>query len=165
MGILRKVEIVSQALKYHSLGRAPAVEDATSVAKHAELALRCVGGAEIVALCGATIEAHEKGIGILVDGYIATCAALAAASLEPRVIESYFFATLSGEPGHALGLRRICALASAANIPVPAQPALNMDLRLGEGSAATLAVPILRAAATLLTGQFATLEEVLEASG
>ena len=93
-GIKKKVDIISRALQYHSLGRAPAAEDATSVVHHAELALRFVGGAEIVAMCGATMEAHEKGIGILVDGYIATSAALAAASLEPRVIESFFFSPL-----------------------------------------------------------------------
>ena len=111
-------------------------------------------------MAGAAIRAYERGIAVMVGGFIATAAALAAASIEPKSTQSMFLASLSAERGHAIAHARIAALARTASLPEVAMPALSMGLCLGEGTAAALGVPILRAAAALLPNM-ATLEEAL----
>jgi len=101
--------------------------------------LRQLGGLEIAALVGAMLEAPAHGLIIVVDGYIVTAAALLALALRPSVHPSLFFAHRSAEPGHDVALK-------AAR----AEPLLDLQLRLGEGSGAVLALPLLRAAATIL---------------
>lgn len=155
-GIKHKVELVEKALKLHNLSTyAPGSNDPYHV-------MQCVGGAEIVVMVGSILKAHSKGLCVLICGYIVTAAALIAAEINPQVTQSYFFATTSGEIGHTIGLRRIHEITASASLPALSPPALSMGMRLGEGTAGTLAVPLLKTAGKLLSGQFATLREVLE---
>jgi len=101
--------------------------------------LREAGGFEIAALVGAMMEAPAHRMTVLVDGYIVTAAALVACRLRPAVRRQLIFAHRSAEPGHALALRAL-----------DAEPLLDLGLRLGEGSGAVLALPLLRAACTVL---------------
>jgi len=110
--------------------------------------LTCVGGFELAAMAGAAIAAAAARRVVLVDGFIATCAVLAAAMIDARVLDVVIFAHRSAEHGHAR------ALAQFVTIGLPdeyARPLLDLDLRLGEGSGAALALPLLRAAACMLT--------------
>ena len=101
--------------------------------------LRRAGGLEIAALVGAMLEAPAHPLSLLVDGYIVTAAALVACRLETRARGPLLFAHRSAEPGHALALEALGA-----------EPLLDLGLRLGEGSGAVLALPLLRAACSVL---------------
>lgn len=101
--------------------------------------LREAGGLEIAALVGAMMEAPAHRLPIIVDGFIVTAAALVACRLKPAVRQVLFFAHQSAEAGHKVALNRL-----------EAQPMLQLDMRLGEGSATALALPILRGAAAVL---------------
>lgn len=107
------------------------------------------GGLEIVAMAGAALGAASRRRPVLVDGFIGSVSALAAIRLQPAVRPYLIFAHLSAERGHA---RLLDALAET--------PLLDLGLRLGEGTGALLAVPLLRAAAGLLN-EVASLDEVL----
>ncbi|MEA3195498.1 MAG: nicotinate-nucleotide--dimethylbenzimidazole phosphoribosyltransferase [Betaproteobacteria bacterium] len=101
--------------------------------------LQLFGGFEIAMLAGALAEAARQRTVILVDGFI-VCAALAiACELEPRLLECCVFCHRSAEPGHDLLLERFGA-----------KPLLDLSMRLGEGSGAALAYPLVRAAAAFL---------------
>lgn len=102
--------------------------------------LRCVGGFEIAALCGAYLHCAQQGIPFIVDGFIATSAALVAVTFQPEVKDWLFMAHRSAEPGH----RR---MVEAIGI----EPLLDLGMRLGEGSGAAAAVPLLRIAAATHT--------------
>ena len=93
------------------------------------------GGFEIVMMVGAYLAAAEAGITLLGDGVIATSALLAAARIEPRVLDYVVFCHKSAEAGHAVQLRAL-----------DADPLLDLGMRLGEGSGAMVAYPILCAA-------------------
>jgi nicotinate-nucleotide--dimethylbenzimidazole phosphoribosyltransferase len=97
------------------------------------------GGFEIAAMAGAMLGAGQARRLVLVDGFIAGAAALVALGLEPAIRDSLVFAHRSAEQGHA-------ALLAALG----AEPLLDLGLRLGEGSGALLAWPLLRAAAAML---------------
>ncbi len=114
-------------------------------------ALAAFGGLEIAAMAGAMIGAASDGAAVLVDGFIAGAAALAACAARPELRAALLFAHRSAEPGHAPILG---ALGAA--------PCLDLGLRLGEGTGALLALPLLRAAAAMLSGM-ATLDEVVAA--
>jgi nicotinate-nucleotide--dimethylbenzimidazole phosphoribosyltransferase len=101
-------------------------------------ALRCLGGFEIAALAGAYLCCAQAGLPALVDGYITTAAALVAVRHRPEVREWLLFSHQSAEPGHQLMLQAL-----------DARPLLNLGMRLGEGSGAATAVPLLRAACDL----------------
>ena len=117
-------------------------------------ALRLLGGYELAAMCGAYIEAARLGVAAVVDGFISGVAALCAARIAPACRSAMVFATsLAEEPSSTRG----GAILAAA---LDARPALSMGLRLGEASGATLALPLLRAAAALV-GRCGTLEEAL----
>jgi nicotinate-nucleotide--dimethylbenzimidazole phosphoribosyltransferase len=105
----------------------------------ANVALAEYGGFEIVAMVGAMLGGAAAGRLLLVDGFIATAAALAAVRLDPDVRGAMIFAHRSAEPGHQ-------ALLDALG----AEPLLDLGLRLGEGTGALLAWPLLRAAADML---------------
>jgi nicotinate-nucleotide--dimethylbenzimidazole phosphoribosyltransferase len=100
--------------------------------------LCCLGGLEIAALVGAYIACAQRGIPVLVDGYICGAAALLACRLNPGVRAWLLFAHRSAEPGH----RHLLAALSA-------EPLLDLGMRLGEGSGAAVAVPLLRSACRL----------------
>jgi len=126
-GIAHKSTIIQQALDYHQ-----------AHLEHPLDILQRLGGFEIVALCGAYVHAAQCGMAVMVDGFIASVAALCAVRLQAEVAAWLFFAHASAEPGHQ---HILAALA--------AEPILALNLRLGEGSGAALAVPILQLAVKL----------------
>jgi nicotinate-nucleotide--dimethylbenzimidazole phosphoribosyltransferase len=107
------------------------------------------GGLEIVMMAGAAIGAASRRKVVLVDGFITTVAVLAAIRMEPAVRDYCVFAHTSAERGHRLLLEGLNA-----------EPLLDLGLRLGEGTGAVLAAPLLQAAARLMT-DVADLSEVL----
>jgi len=111
------------------------------------------GGYEIAMMAGAVLGSASMRRVALIDGFISTAAALAAARLAPAALDYCVFAHGSAERGHAAMLQALGA-----------RPLLDLDLRLGEGTGATLAAPLLVAAANLLT-DVADLAEVLAGPG
>lgn len=134
-GIMHKVTVLERALAQHAA--------ATTAFEQ----LRCLGGFEIAALAGAYIAAAQSGIPVLVDGFIATTAALTGVRMHPDVRHWLLFAHRSKEHGHARLLRAL-----------DAEPVLDLSLRLGEASGAATAVPVLRLACALHNGM-ATFEQ------
>lgn len=125
--VQRKIGILRQVLARHA--------DATEPLA----ALAALGGFEIATLVGAVLQAaHERRV-IVVDGFIATSAVLVASQLRPAVLQRCVFAHRSGERGHALMLAHL-----------KAEPLLDLGLRLGEGSGAALAWPLLPSACAIL---------------
>jgi nicotinate-nucleotide--dimethylbenzimidazole phosphoribosyltransferase len=106
----------------------------------AEALLAELGGYEIAAMVGAIHAAAERRVPVLVDGFIVGVAALVAVRMRPDAREVLLFAHRSAEPAHGRVLDELGA-----------EPLLDLGLRLGEGSGALLAVPLLRAAAAILT--------------
>lgn len=98
--------------------------------------LKEVGGFEIVEITGAILAAAQAGICILIDGFIVSTAALVACKINPNVRDYFIFAHESHEFGHQLLL---CHL--------KAKPLLSLGLRLGEGTGAAIALPLLQSAA------------------
>jgi nicotinate-nucleotide--dimethylbenzimidazole phosphoribosyltransferase len=131
-GRARKVAIIDAALALHGLGL-PGVAPAQI--------LRAVGGLEIAAITGAIIAAAQARIPVLVDGFIVSVAALAAFRLNPSCRSYLLFSHCSAEQGHRTVLQAL-----------DARPLLDLDLRLGEGSGAALALPLLRLACALHNG-------------
>ncbi len=106
---------------------------------HADTALMEYGGFEIVTMAGAMLGAAEAGKIVIVDGFIATAAALCARDIVPGCERSFVYAHRSAEAGHA------CVLDA-----LDAKPLLDLDMRLGEGTGALLAWPLIQAAAAML---------------
>lgn len=101
--------------------------------------LAAVGGLEIAAMAGAYLAGAAHRLPLLVDGFIATVAALVACRLSPLVRGYLVFAHRSREPGHEVALAAL-----------EAEPLLDLELRLGEGTGAALAFPLLEAACRML---------------
>jgi nicotinate-nucleotide--dimethylbenzimidazole phosphoribosyltransferase len=136
------------------VGRGTGIDDARFARKHAVIAsalarlpadanaltiLEHVGGLEICALVGCILASARAQLAVLLDGFIATSAALAAVNLCPSV-QPYLIAThLSSEPGHRHQLHALAL-----------EPLFDLGLRLGEGTGAALAFPIVDSAARLL---------------
>jgi len=100
--------------------------------------LRCVGGLEIAAMTGIMLAAAKHGIAIVADGFISTAAAAISFAIEPRV-QGYFFAGhQSEEPGHKVLLEYLGL-----------KPILSLSMRLGEGTGAVLAMPMIESAMCL----------------
>jgi nicotinate-nucleotide--dimethylbenzimidazole phosphoribosyltransferase len=97
--------------------------------------LRCAGGLEIAAMTGMILGAARRQMAIVMDGFISTAAAAIACGLAPAVRPYLFAGHQSQEPGHRLLL---------AHLEI--EPILDLNMRLGEGSGAVLAMPILEAA-------------------
>lgn len=102
-------------------------------------ALRQVGGLEMAGLVGVVLEAAARGLPVVVDGFISTAAALAAVRIAPEARHFLFAGHRSAEPGHGL-------LLAALEL----EPLLDLNLRLGEGTGAVLALPLLDAAGSVL---------------
>lgn len=128
-GIHRKIAVVERALALHK----DKLDEPLAV-------LRCLGGFEIVALVGSYIHCAQRGIPILIDGFVTTAAAVAALQLNPSISPWFIFAHQSAEPAHALALA-YCQ----------ANPLLDLNMRLGEASGAAVAVPLIRLACALHT--------------
>ncbi len=123
----RKTALLRQVLQRHAQATAPLA------------ALAALGGFEIATMVGAILQAGAERRLVLVDGFIASAAVLVAAALRPAVLQRCVFAHRSGERGHALMLNHL-----------QAEPLLDLGLRLGEGSGAALAWPLVVSACALL---------------
>lgn len=129
-GIQHKAQVIERALQLH-----------TSQSGDALGSLRALGGFEVAALVGAYLACAQEGIAALVDGFICSVAALVAVRLNPSCREWLFFGHRGAEPGHRHVLETL-----------QAEPLLELGLRLGEGSGAALAVPLMRLACELHNG-------------
>lgn len=126
-GRAHKARVIDAAIARHQVaGAAP------------ENILCAVGGLEIAAISGAIIAAAQARIPVLIDGFIVSVAALAAVRLNPSCQPFQLASHQSAEQGHRLVLR-------ALNV----QPLISLDLRLGEGSGAAIALPLVRSACAL----------------
>ena len=128
-GLARKRELLVQAVSRAAL---PADADARTV-------LAEFGGFEIVMMAGAMLGAAERGMTLLIDGFIVTSALLAASRIAPHIREYCVFCHKSVEPGHLAQLHDLGA-----------DPLLDLGLRLGEGTGAALAWPVIGAAVAFL---------------
>lgn len=129
-GMARKADTIRRALARHR-----------EAVKAPGGALRCLGGFEIAALAGAFVRAAQQRLPVLVDGFIASVAALQAAVMVPALRPWLLYAHRSAEPGHAAVLSALAA-----------EPLLDLGMRLGEGSGAAVALPLLRAACATHNG-------------
>ena len=98
--------------------------------------LQELGGSELVAIAAAVLRARQRRIPVVLDGFIATASVAPLAAAVPGALDHCLAGHCSGEPGHRMLLERL-----------KLSPLLNLDLRLGEGSGALLAVPLIRMAA------------------
>lgn len=136
-GVSAKADVIARALATHDLeGPSGAHADtAEGTVAHALRALTCIGGFEIAAIAGAAISAAQAGRPILVDGFIVTAAIAVAVRLNATIAPYMIYAHRSAEPGHA-----------ALLADLDAEPLLDLNLRLGEGTGAAAALPLLRLA-------------------
>jgi len=102
--------------------------------------LREVGGSELVAIAAATIAARHRSIPVVLDGYVVTSAVLPLAILNPSALDHCTVGHCSTEPGHRKLLERLGK-----------RPLLDLDMRLGEGSGAMAAVPLIAMACAGVT--------------
>ena len=129
-GVGRKVAVIADACGLHRAAEGDGWES-----------LRRLGGFEIAALAGAYIRCAQRGVPVLVDGFIAGAAALAAVKINPSVAPWLLYAHASAEPGHAVMMDAL-----------EAQPLLDLGMRLGEGSGAAVALATLKMAVALHNG-------------
>ena len=127
-GLERKIKVIEQALAVNRLD-----------AKNAMDVLHKVGGLEIAGLAGVMIAAASRRIPVVVDGFISTAAAMIAVGLAPAVRDYLIAAHRSVEIGHQAMLRHL-------NL----SPLLDLNLRLGEGTGAALAFPLIDASTRIL---------------
>jgi nicotinate-nucleotide--dimethylbenzimidazole phosphoribosyltransferase len=125
--IVRKTHILRDVLAMHAQATAPMD------------ALAAFGGFEMATMLGAVMQAAGERRVVVVDGFIASAVVLVAQALQPLVLQRCVFAHRSGERGHALMLAQLNA-----------RPLLDLRLRLGEGSGAALAWPLLQSACAVL---------------
>lgn len=127
-GVQAKLALLTQAVTLHSLSSSDPLK-----------ALQCVGGFEIAMMVGAFLEAARLQMVIVVDGFIASAAALVAVHVNPLVLEYCIFSHCSDEHGHK-------HLMNALGVT----PLLQLGMRLGEGSGAAVAMPLLYSAVAFL---------------
>jgi nicotinate-nucleotide--dimethylbenzimidazole phosphoribosyltransferase len=125
--VQRKTAVLREVLQLHATAQEPLV------------ALAALGGFEIATMVGAVLQAAKERRVVVVDGFIASSAVLVAHALEPLVLQRCVFAHRSGERGHEFMLQHLGV-----------QALLDMGLRLGEGSGAALAWPLLQSACSIL---------------
>jgi len=127
-GLNKKIEILQRAISAHDLD-----------SKDAMQVLTTFGGFEIAMMAGAMLGAAHGGAVLLIDGFIATSALLVAAKMQPNILQYCVFSHCSDESGHKWMLEHLGA-----------KPLLNLRLRLGEGTGAALAYPLVLAAVNFL---------------
>jgi nicotinate-nucleotide--dimethylbenzimidazole phosphoribosyltransferase len=125
--VQRKTEVLREVLQKHAAAQQPLE------------VLAALGGFEIATMVGAVLQAAVERRVIVVDGFIASSAVLVAHALRPLVLQRCVFAHRSGERGHEFMLQHLGV-----------QALLDLGLRLGEGSGAALAWPLLQSACTIL---------------
>ena len=147
------VAVCSDASAREVTGRGTGIDDARLERKRAivaaaieplrgaswETLASAVGGFEIVGLAGAILRAASLRLPIVLDGFIVAAAALLAQRIDPRAIDYCIAAHRSQEPGHRRALEAL-----------QLEPLLDLDLRLGEGSGAALALPLVEAATRMI---------------
>ncbi|MGK2898966.1 MAG: nicotinate-nucleotide--dimethylbenzimidazole phosphoribosyltransferase [Burkholderiaceae bacterium] len=133
-GLARKRDVLQRVLARHAAATQPLD------------ALAAFGGFEIAMMAGAALQAASERRVVVVDGFICGAAILVASQLAPALLDYCVFAHRSGESGHALMLSQLNAV-----------PLLDLGLRLGEGSGAALAWPLIDSAVRLLA-QMASFE-------
>jgi nicotinate-nucleotide--dimethylbenzimidazole phosphoribosyltransferase len=111
----------------------------SSAALSAEALLSRIGGFEIAMMTGAYLKAKELGMVIVVDGFIATASLMAACQIDETIVDHCVFAHCSDEAGHRHMLNYL-----------KAKPILQLGLRLGEGTGAALAMPLIQNAVAFL---------------
>ncbi len=127
-GLARKVRAVRSAIRTNR----PRRDDPVGV-------LAAIGGFELGLLAGLALGGAAERMVVLLDGFIATAAALLAAAIEPAATRSMIAAHLSPEPGHRPALAAL-----------DLQPILDLGLRLGEGTGAALALPVIQSSLAIL---------------
>lgn len=126
-GLKRKIEILMKANASH-----PAMTDPKEI-------LATFGGFEVAMIAGAILSAYQHKMAILIDGFIASSALLAASKINPNVLDNCIFCHQSNEQGHRLMLDHFNA-----------RPLLNIGMRLGEGTGAAVAFPLVQSAVNFL---------------
>ncbi len=129
-GVQRKAQVVDKALAFHGASLADPLE-----------ALRRLGGRELAAIAGAVAAARRLNIPVLLDGFVATAAAAPLAKAAAGALDHCLAAHVSAEPGH----RRLLAALGKT-------PLLALEMRLGEGSGAAVALGVLRGAVAAHSG-------------
>jgi nicotinate-nucleotide--dimethylbenzimidazole phosphoribosyltransferase len=127
-GLARKLDTLTRAVVAHPTVGPEPLE-----------VLASFGGFEIAQMCGALLRGAEHRMLLLIDGFIASAALLVAARMEPAVLAYCVFSHESNEQGHRLLLAELGG-----------QPLLRLGLRLGEGTGAALAYPLVQAAVSFL---------------
>jgi nicotinate-nucleotide--dimethylbenzimidazole phosphoribosyltransferase len=117
-GVLRKARVIAAGLERNK----PTASDPVG-------ALAAVGGFEIATMAGFCIGGAASRLPVVVDGFISTAAAIVAVAIAPAAKEALLFAHCSAERGHRLMLEHLGA-----------RPMFNLDMRLGEGSAAAIGI-------------------------
>jgi len=128
--VQKKQAVVEQAIARHTKD---------SIPSPGRFWLQHVGGFEIAAMTGSILEATKLRLPIVIDGYIVTAAAAAAFAIDPATKKFCFFSHQSDEQAHKLVMERM-----------EVRPLLHLDMRLGEGTGAALALPIIDAAAKIM---------------
>ena len=136
-GIAHKAEVIRKAMQLH--GYTPGASFTALSKVDVQKLLGALGGLEIAAMTGAYLQCALMRKVILVDGMIATAALACAALMDPQVLEFCVFSHQSSEPAHA-GLLRLLGAA----------PLLDLQLRLGEGTGALCAYPLLQSACAII---------------
>jgi nicotinate-nucleotide--dimethylbenzimidazole phosphoribosyltransferase len=127
-GLIRKRVILAEAMVRHN-----------SIEKTPLNILSTFGGFEIAMMCGAMLQAASDGMIILVDGFITSAALLIASKINAHVLDYCIFTHQSNEQGHYLMLAHLKAV-----------PLLSLGMRLGEGTGAAVAYPVIQAAVNFL---------------
>ena len=141
-GVALKAKVVDQAIEFHQLKDATALE-----------VLQKVGGFEIVMMVGAMLKAAELSMLVLVDGFICSTAALAASRINHHFLDYTQFCHQSNEQAHQLLMAEMGA-----------QPLLNLGMRLGEGSGVAVAYPLVASAVNFFN-EMASFEEAGVSAG
>lgn len=126
-GVAHKARVIAESIAYHAIEPDPLT------------ALTTFGGFEIAMLCGAFLQAAQEKMVILVDGFIVSSALLVASRMYPAVLEYCVFCHASAEAGHRAMLELLTA-----------DPLLDVGFRLGEGSGAAVAYPLIQSAVGFL---------------
>jgi nicotinate-nucleotide--dimethylbenzimidazole phosphoribosyltransferase len=142
-GLSRKVAAIEAALNFH----ARVLGDPLAVAA-------ALGGRELAAISGAVLAARQRGVPVLLDGFVATAAVLPLARLAPGMLDHCRAGHVSAESGHRDLLRELAL-----------DPLLDLDMRLGEASGATVAILLLRAALACHNGMATFAEAGVSGAG
>ncbi|MDQ7069442.1 MAG: nicotinate-nucleotide--dimethylbenzimidazole phosphoribosyltransferase [Rhodobacterales bacterium] len=129
-GLTLKARVVSQAVEFHGLEHGNGLQ-----------ALRCMGGRELAAMAGAIARARSLSIPVILDGFICTAAAACLEAAQPGALDHTVAGHVSAEAPHANLLEKLGKT-----------PLLSLNMRLGEGSGAALAIGVLKGAVACHTG-------------